>query len=921
MKRKGWQRLATLLSLLLLAGMLASVAGTAAAPTRQPDAPVDYNVTTPRAFFGYDLGQDYKLTPWQTRELQNEGLRKGIVDYAQELARTSNRVHFMQYGVSEEGRPMILSVITSPENWAQIDNLKGILAKLADPRQVASDEEAKFLASQGKAVYWITAAIHASERTSPEVLMRLAYHLASNNDPATMKILDNLIVVLDHTVNPDGLDMVTDWYYKYKDTPYVSSSPPYYNHYINHDNNRDYLGLGAKESQQNAAVRTPWHPTVFHDLHEAMQMLYITPGPDPSNEAISGITMAEWLGYAGYTMTGLITKGYKGVFTYDYASMWYPGFMNSFTSEYNSYAMFYELQGAYGATPRTITQAGRGRAWYNPAPYTPGFTWRLMDAVNMEEDALMLSLGYTVKNKNELLYNFYLKGRNSYQKASTEPPYAYVIPQNGGDNADVTDMINNLRDHLFDIGRASVPFTVNGRQFRAGDFVIRTDQPYGVLLKNLLDVQNYPKEFLPPFDVTAWTYGMMRDVETVSVTTTVLSSLSTVPVTTTVPYVGSLSGDVSSRYVIEHQSNNNLAKVLPQLWQDADMKVYQPNAAFWAGGQTYPVGTFVVATKGTSADHAKLQALAQHYGLAIHAASDAPSGIQLRQPRVGLYTPNSTTSNTMPEGWVRMLMDRDAFPYTRLYPADVVSGTLASFDVIVIPDVSVSALINGSSSQTLPPEYRLGIGASGVANLKSFVQGGGTLVAMGRASAMPIQQGWNIGVSIPTGLQAALAADAAKPEPSNEELDFPALQAQPAAPTAAMSCQGTILKLQVDPSTPVGYGYNTDEAVWCDTSTTYYTPTVGSQAKIVARYPDAPLLLSGYVSGDDLARGKPAIVDAPLGAGNVVLLGPNTLYRAQATGTYMFYWNALIEAGQQIVSRTYMPYMPVISKAAPGGER
>ena len=139
MQRKGWQRLGTLLSLLLLASMMVSVGGTAAAPNRLPDAPVDYNVTTPRAFFGYDIGQDYKLTPWQARKVQNEGLRMGIVDYAQELARTSNRVHFMQYGVSEEGRPMILSVITSPENWGQIDNLKGILAKLdVTSRGVAS---------------------------------------------------------------------------------------------------------------------------------------------------------------------------------------------------------------------------------------------------------------------------------------------------------------------------------------------------------------------------------------------------------------------------------------------------------------------------------------------------------------------------------------------------------------------------------------------------------------------------------------------------------------------------------------------------------------------------------------------------------------------------------------------------------------
>jgi hypothetical protein len=344
------------------------------------------------------------------------------------------------------------------------------------------------------------------------------------------------------------------------------------------------------------------------------------------------------------------------------------------------------------------------------------------------------------------------------------------------------------------------------------------------------------------------------------------------------------------------------------------MVVSQADATFTAGGQSYPAGTFMVQTQGTQADHATLQSLAHQYGLTIHAVPDALSGVQLRQPRVGLYTPNSNISNTMPEGWVRMLMDRNSFPYTRLYPSDVVSGTLAGYDAIVIPDVSTSALINGSSSSSLPPEYRLGIGASGVAKLRSFVEGGGTLVAMGRASAMPIQQGWNVGVSLPAAMQTALAADAAKPEVKPEDLDFPP-QAQSTA--ATMSCPGTIIKMHVDATTQVGYGYGADQPVWCDSSTTYYTPVDGSQARVVASYPNEPLLLSGYVTGDDLARGKAAIVDAPLGYGHVVLMGPNVLYRAQATGTYMLYWNSLFEAGRV----DHRSYMPMVSKTSAGGAK
>ena len=354
-KHRMARRWGAALSLLLLITMLTTMVGAQAA------TPVDYNVTTPRAFFGYEIGQDYKLTPWQTQELTGEGLRKGIVDYAHELERTSDRVHVFEYGKTEMGKPMILTVVTSDENWAQMDSLKGILAKLADPRQVANDDEARFLAEQGKAVYWISAGIHSTERTSGEVLLRLGYQLASSNDDRTMEILDNVIVVLENSINPDGLKMVTDWYYQYKGTPYASSSSPYYGKYVNHDNNRDFLGISLAESQANVKARMVWNPTVYHDLHQTKDLLYMSPGNDPTNEAVSPITSAEWLAFAGHNITQLIAAGWKGVFTYDYADMWYPGYNHGYSFMHNTNGRFYELQGADMATPPRHHQAEDAR--------------------------------------------------------------------------------------------------------------------------------------------------------------------------------------------------------------------------------------------------------------------------------------------------------------------------------------------------------------------------------------------------------------------------------------------------------------------------------------------------------------------------------------------------------------------------------
>ena len=290
-------------------------------------------------------------------------------------------------------------------------------------------------------------------------------------------------------------------------------------------------------------------------------------------------------------------------------------------------------------------------------------------------------------------------------------------------------------------------------------------------------------------------------------------------------------------------------------------------------------------------------ALAQQYGLTVRAVTDALVGTALHQPSVGLYTPNNSSSNTMPEGWVRMLMDRDGFPYTRLYPLDVANGDLSGYDVIIVPDMSVSTLINGSSSSsTTPPEYRPGIGESGVANLHSFAANGGTLIMMRRAALLPVQRGWVGGVVQPAAAQQAMAAEATEPEVEAGQEEDPvwralteeaaaggkASAAAVGAVAAPLSSPGAILRIQVDPSTAVGYGYDAEEASWADNAI-YFSVDPASSTAVVANYPtDDPILLSGFASNVDSARGKAVVADAPIGEGNIILMGPDVLYRAQA---------------------------------------
>jgi hypothetical protein len=869
-RRKSLTQRILLSSLAIAAtiGLALTTAGLAQ-NAKSKELPPDPKVPSPKTFFGYNIGDDYKLTPWLSRDVPGEGARKGLMDYDRELQRTSNRVRVFPSGTSELGKPLLLTVITSPENWARIDQLKAMNKRLADPRQIASDEEAKNLAAQGKAVYWLDAGIHATERTGVETLTQLSYELASGRDDWTVNLLKDVIVVIEGTINPDGLEIVTDWYYTYKDTPYVGSSPPYYNRYNGHDDNRDFIRLSLKESQYSTQARFEWNPIMYTDLHQAQDLLYVGMPSDPSNFAENPISNAELGSMSFYVISQMIAQGYKGVFTYDYADMWNPSYNHMYTVMHNGNGSWWELTGANYASPRTITggaHAGR-RTWFNPQPYAVPLPWRLIDAVNIQKDAVKNSLTWTLRNKNDLLFNFYLKGKTNMAKASGEAPYAFVIPAKGGDNVDVTDLINTLGvgQHI-EIDRAAAPFTADGQQFSTGDYVVRMNQPYGLFAKLLLTRQDFPFNALDPrnrtssYDHLGWTLGLMSDVRVSALNSPLPSGLVLKPVQGKVPYMGALEGQVSAYYAMENAANNGWAAALPQIWQDSNWSVAQSDAPFTAAGHAFRAGDFIIHTRGNQADHDKLKTLAQQTGLTGYGIPGPVASVPLHAIKVGLLKPNSST---MPEGWTRLQLDHAGFPYASISAEDIAGGRLAGYQVVVIPSLSPQGLINGGGNN-MPPEYRAGIGANGVANLKSFAEEGGTLVLMGQASTLPLTQSWDIGVTQPAGQRPG--------------------------------CRGSILRIQVDPTTLTAYGYDAEESCWfLDGSTPYFAKTPGSKARIVATYPEkGELLQSGYMSNGDVLRGMAAIVETPMGKGRVILLAPDVLYRAQSTGDFMFFWNSLI---------------------------
>lgn len=886
------QSIGRLVGLLIVFSMLLAASGVSAAVPEtvdipkhlpKPEKPPKSRVTSPLEFFGYEIGTQGELTPWQTREVPGYGMRKGVLEYLYELERTSNRVRLFLHGTSTEGRPRAYVVISSPSNWAQVDKYLAINDKLADPRQIASDEEALALAREGKFMYWLSAAIHASERHVAEVSIQVAYDLASRTDQWADEVLDNAFVAVEW-MDPDGQELITDLYYEYRDTEY-RARPVCYNHYICHDTNRDFVGLEVVEHQDSVLQRQIWKPQLQSDLHQSRDLLYVGMPADPLNYNYHPISSAEMLGMNGYVITQMIAEGFRGVFTYDYANMWNPTYNHMYTVMHNGTGGWWELQSANMADPTTIT-GGRNdghRTWFNPYPYFSPFEWTHMDAVTINTRAIEHSMTYAARNKVDWLYNFYMKGKMKMEEATGEAPFAFVIPADGGDqgdNHDVADLINDFTVWQdIEVDRATADFVADGQQFHAGDFVIRLDQPYGLFAQLLLTRQDYPfEEIVNPYlcdrsggcreyDTQAWTLSLMADIEVVGLEAPLPSGVSLTPVTDPVPYMGSLNGGPSADYAVEHESNNGWVQALGQIWPDPDMSVSQVDAPFSAAGHDFPAGTFLVHTDGSQASHDKLAALVQETGLTGYAISigEVPASVALEETGIGLlFEPNVFALET---GWVAIRMDRSTIPsYAALTRADIRDGNLDGLGTIVLGSNDTDGIVEGAGSR-YPPFYQDGIGESGVAHLKSFVEGGGTLVLLGQAGRLPIDREWGLGLTWAN----------------------------------SPACRGSILRIEVDPTKKVGYGYDQFESAYIyDSRVPVLGVEPGSPAEVVAWYPaDGELLQSGYIAGDESEfRGTPAILDVPMGDGNVILINFDSVFRGLSTGQYMFLWNAIFEGAR-----------------------
>ena len=841
--------------------------------------PMSATVPTPRLVLGHDIGAPRVLDHYAD-----------ILKYYRALAEKSSRVKIVSTGKTEEGRETVIVLISSEANLANIETYRKNLARLADPRGL-SEAEAATLIAQSKPLYVALGGLHSAETGPPEMLMELAYRLAVEDSPVIDRIRDNVIVGLNPATDPDGRDRYTDWYNRNKidDTDDLNPVPgaPYWGKYIFHDNNRDINFSGASASNL-LAFYLDWHPPIVHDLHESVPFLYTFSGQSPQNPTLDPILFGELPWFSNFEVAQLTKYGMPGVWTHGYVDAWSPGYVAFMSSNHNGLVRMYETFGNGGATTelRHVKPVAGGeegnfgdlttREWFRPDPPYKTVEWSMRDNTNYMETALLTGLEQTSLYPQIILENFYRKSANGVVAYKSGGPTAYVIPGGQPDMTRAAILINLLRKQGIEVGQTTAPIKLKEGTYPAGSFVIKRDQPYGRLARILLEKQVFPDRKLRTYDDAAWTMGLMAHVQVVESADPAALTLALTPVLTDDPQ-GTIGAAGAPVYAVLDFGSINMAR-LPYLLKGAKISVAEKT--FTEAGHTIPAGSYLV--EGVAYD--KLKQTLVPLGLSTLALKQKPAVAmhELAVPRIAMY---STWGSTQNVGWVRYAFDQFGTPYDLLFKDEVKRGNLrALYDVILIPSQGRSSknivydipmrgkpLPYTKTAETpflgaygSSPDIRGGMGLSGLEELRKFVEAGGTLITLGEASALPAEFGLVPEINV-------------------------------TRPSKAFYAPGPIVNAKVEkPANPIFYGY-TDTVMpvrWASTAL-LSVPNI-YKSDVLMEFPGGEKnVLSGFMNGAEEVHNRPAIVDMPVGDGQVLMFATNPIYRWQNFGEYRMLYNAL----------------------------
>lgn len=832
----------------------------------------------PAESFGFEPGADYQLADYEQ-----------MIAYYRQLDAASDRVQMSEIGRSARGQPMYLVIVSSEENLRNLERWRTIAEQLAAGR--VPEEEARRLSKEGRAVVWIDGGLDDQEYATGQLMPELIYHVAADDTDEMRKIRDHVVALLMPHMNPEASASDVTWYRTYRGTPFEVTEPPRLGQpYTGSDNNRDWFMITQPETWAASRIfYHVWYPQILYNHHQtgpAYTRIVIPPYSDPVNPDIHpGVTAGVNLvgaamaaRYAAQRMPGYVSR-----VIYD---MWWNGGMRLAPYYHNIIGILTETSHAFPTPTRYDTTAWPEtiEARKGDTPRTDGTSifyanpWkapvsRFRDAIDYMYHASIAVLNLAANYREETQFNRWRMARDNIEAGERGGPYAYVLPADQWDPSAARDMVNVFRKGGVEVQRATQAFRAGGREYAAGSYVLFTAQANRPLIMNLMERQRYPDRRLyrggppePPYDLSGWTLSMQMGADVVRIDERFTASAEAVR--DTLPPSGDVRGTGGFGWSLSPNANAS-AKAVNLLLAQGE-RVLRAREA----------GTFVIERRGQTEQ--RVRAAAQEAGVVFTALSARPGGTltPLRRPRVGLYKSWVAVDDL---GWTLWLLEQYAFAVDTLHNADIQTGDLSRYDVILFPDQAANVILNGRAPGTMPDAFVGGVGATGVAALDRYVRNGGTVVAFDDASDFVAEQ---LGLPVRNAVAGI----------SDNEFFIP----------------GSLVRAAVDTAHPLAQGMRPEVATFFRRSRAFEVLRLSRTreggrvetaapaeppVEVVVRYSRENILMSGWGIGQERhLAGRPAMVRVPHGQGAAVLFAFQPQFRSQPRGTYKLIFNALFGA-------------------------
>ncbi|MEM7414778.1 MAG: M14 family zinc carboxypeptidase [Gemmatimonadota bacterium] len=826
------------------------------------------HIPTPEEFFGHTMGADRELVPWDQ-----------LVSYYDTLGALSDRLIVENVGTSTLGRPFLVIYASAPENLARLGEIQRLNAILQDPRGQPQSQIDRAI-RESRVVFLQGYALHSTEVAGALSAAEVAYTFAARNDATMNEILDETVSILVPGMNPDGVDIVHDWYNQWVGTEYEAAQlPELYHHYNGHDNNRDAFMQNTVESQYVATLLfRDWTPQAFIDHHQMgayTARMSLPPYAEPIRPGADPLVWREMAWYGAqmaYKMDEAELSGAIGAAIY---SGWGHFGFHWITPFHNIAGMLTEGAAARLATPLYVhpdqLRGSRQFPVYEEQTTFPnvweGGWWRVRDVVERQIVATFSPLELAAKNRETILRNAYNKAVRQTRRGEEAEVKAYVIPASQHDPLTMQKMVNRLLLQGVTVERSTREFEHEGRVYAGGTYVVSMAQPKQGVVRWLLGQTNYPDNHytrdrdgnpIRPYDMTTDNISEFMGVEVHPVGSSVVGPL------TRVRDLIDPSGTVSAGaagYVLDGRLNDSFEAV--NLLMAGGAQVSRARI----DGDGFRRGDFVV---GSGADPIVIRDVAEETGVDFAALATDPGDAvyPLSPQRIAMF--QRYYGGNMDEGWTRFMLEDFSFDYTSILDEEILTGNLHErWDVIVLPnDSKVMMVVGGNDPGSVPPEFRSGFGREGVEALEDFVENGGVLVSMSQAGGLVV-----------------------------DEMDVPVRNSIDGVWGNDFWAPGATLRVDVDTSSPFTYGMPERALAAFLANGQVYETQAGAESSDVRRlvtYPARDIRESGWLLGEETIANKAAVVTVEKGAGTIVLLGFRVQHRAQTHGTYKLLFNALL---------------------------